>query len=68
MIKTDRFMKLREMINRLEELSHNGRNDEMEVHAVSLDEMIDVDVRGAWLDRFVTENDEYEYVKIEIDA
>ena len=61
-------MKLREMINRLEELSHNGRNDGMEVHAVSLDEMIDVDVRGAWLDRFVTENDEYEYVKIEIDA
>ena len=61
-------MKLREMINRLEELSNNGRNDEMEVHAVSLDEMIDVDVRGAWLDRFVTENDEYEYVKIEIDA
>ena len=61
-------MKLREMINRLEELSHSGRNDGMEVHAVSLDEMIDVDVRGAWLDRFVTENDEYEYVKIEIDA
>lgn len=61
-------MKLREMINRLEELSHNGRNDGMEVHAVSLDEMIDVDVRGVWLDRFVTENDEYEYVKIEIDA
>ena len=59
-------MKLREMINRLEELSRNGHNDGMEVHVVSEDGF-DVEVKGAWIGRFSTENDEYEYVEIEID-
>jgi hypothetical protein len=61
-------MNLRELINRLEELSHNGRNDGKEVHVVSADEMIDAGVRGVWIDRFVTENDKYEYIRLEINA
>ena len=60
-------LKLRELINRLESLSHNGRNDNMTVCAVSRDEMYDVSVLDACIDRFVTENDEYDYIKIEIE-
>ena len=61
-----KVMTLRELINRLEELSRNGRNDNMPVFGYAEDGMIDMDVVGAWIDRFVSSNEEYEYVKLDL--
>ena len=61
-------MKLRELINRLEKISDNGRYDDMDVHAISeydlgYNEPGDV-VKGAVIARFVRPNDEYDFVGI----
>lgn len=64
-------MKLRELINRLEELSNNGRNDNMDVeifvdgynYIIDGNEIGD-EVTGAYISRFVTSNDEYDFIQI----
>lgn len=40
-------MTLRELIDRLEDISFYGRNDNLEVHGVGNDDMIDMDVVDA---------------------
>lgn len=46
-------MTLRELINRLEELSHNGRNDYMSVEISGEDEeMGQFVVKGAYIEQF----------------
>ena len=40
-------MKLRQLIDRLEDMSFYGRNDNLEVHCVGNDEMIDMDIVDA---------------------
>ena len=64
-------MKLRELINRLEKLSHNGKNDNMDVEAWSESEgdvydlnRLGLSVTNAYIDRFSSANDEYEYIQI----
>jgi len=59
-------MTLRELIDRLEELSKNGRNDGLTVHAVGDDGMIDMDVTSAWIDRFVGPVEVYDYIKLDL--
>lgn len=67
-------MKLRELINRLEELSHNGRNDNLDVeifvdeynYIVDGNEIGDA-VTGAYISRFVSPNDEYDFIQIRAD-
>lgn len=56
--------KLRELINRLEELSKNGRNDGMTV------EVLDADgdgcnISNVYIDRYVSSDDEYEFIALE---
>ena len=62
---------LRELINRLEELSRNGKNDDLNVEVCegeSLDQFNCTigDVRGAYIDTFSTENNEYNFIRIDI--
>lgn len=64
-------MKLRELINRLEELSKNGRNDNMDVEVFSNEHNDIIDgneigdaVTGAYISRFITSNDEYDFIQI----
>lgn len=40
-------MTLRELIDRLEDISFYGRNDNLEVHGIGNDDMIDMDVVDA---------------------
>lgn len=67
-------MKLRELINRLEELSHNGRNDNMDVEVYSEEHNDIIDgneigdaVTGAYISRYVTPNDEYDFIQIQVE-
>lgn len=67
-------MKLRELINRLEELSHNGRNDNMDVEAWSESEgdvydlnRLGLSVKNAFIDTFSSPNDEYEFIQIHLE-
>ena len=64
-------MKLRELINRLEELSNNGKNDNMDVEVWSESEgdvydlnRLGLSVKNAYIDRFCSPNDEYEFIQI----
>lgn len=64
-------MKLRELINRLEQLSHNGKNDNMHVEVWSQTEGDVVDgndsgyeLRAAVINKFVSSNEEYEYIEL----
>jgi hypothetical protein len=52
-------MKLRNLINRLEELSKGGVNDNMEVVVINNDDDAFGDIEGAWPHHFVFNNVEY---------
>lgn len=61
-------MNLRELINRLEELSNNGKNDNM---IVSCQDPFDPNTEGepvknVWIERYVSPNDEYDYIQITV--
>lgn len=56
--------KLRELINRLEELSKNGRNDGMTVEVVDIDGD-GCNISNVYIDRYVSSNDEYEFIALE---
>lgn len=56
-------MKLRQLINRLEELSNNGERDNIEVLVGSTeDEDFLVSVDNVYVDFTSTENDYYEFI------
>lgn len=67
-------MKLRELINKLEELSCNGRNDNLEVevfnsnaecNTVNGNDICDP-IKHVWVDAYVSPDTEYNYIQIEI--
>ena len=65
-------MKLRDLINRLEELSKNGKNDNLDVEVWSEDlgstsygNDDTVSVKKAYLNRYISPNSEFVYVQIE---
>lgn len=68
-------MKLREFINRLEYLSQNGKNDNMTVEVFNPELMgydytkyantMSESITDVSIDRYVTNNDEYEYIRID---
>lgn len=58
---------LRELINRLEKLSMGGKNDNL---PVSMDigdygDYQEVSITGAYIDRFESSNDEYDYISLQ---
>lgn len=58
-------MKLRELINRLEALSHNGKYDNLEVEVQNVwDEYQNFFADNAFISRHVSEDLEYDYVEI----
>lgn len=58
-------MKLRELINRLEALSHNGKYDNLEVEVQNVwDESQNFFADNAFISRHVSEDLEYDYVEI----
>lgn len=58
-------MTLRQLINRLETLSNNGRNDGMEVQIQnSFDPFQNDFATNAFIDRYVSTNLEYDFVLI----
>ena len=59
-------MTLRNLINRLEQISRGGKNDDFDVIAWGDDGMIDMDVVDVSVDRFVGSVEEFEYVKIHV--
>ena len=61
-------MKLREFINSLEELSQNGKNDDLDVRVWNSIEDISMvdDIKYVYLDTYISPNDEYDYVLINI--
>lgn len=59
-------MKLRQLIDRLEALSKGGRNDNMEVEAFfSPDENDSNIVQRAYIDTYKSDNDEYDFIRLE---
>ena len=59
-------MTLRNLINRLEQISRNGKNDDLDVYAWGDEGMIDMDVVDASIDRFVGSVEEYDFVKLHL--
>ena len=59
-------MNLRELINRLEDISRYGKNDHFPVTAYGDDGMIDMDVVDARVDLFSTSNEEYNFVRLDL--
>lgn len=57
-------MKLRELINRLEELSENGKNDNRDV--LVFDESTNYDITEIYMDGWVSTNRDLDFIKIEI--
>lgn len=60
-------MKLKELINRLEDLSMGGKNDDLDVEVH--DHFGDYEfesVKSVYIDRYVSPDDEYDYITIEI--
>lgn len=59
-------MTLRELINRLDQLSHNGLNDGMVVViAPKNDDASEFDISGACIHHYESSDEMYDYVKIE---
>ena len=64
-------MKLRELINRLKELSNNGRNDNMSVE-ISDPDFGNYEIKGAYIAQFNNcgtfdeSDDSYEYIELKI--
>ena len=58
-------MKLRQLINKLEMLSNNGRNDNMEVQIQNPFDPFQNDfATNAFIDRYVSTNLEYDFILI----
>ena len=55
---------LRELINRLEKLSKDGRNDNLPV-SVDIGDDQEVSITGAFIDRYESSNDEYNYISLQ---
>lgn len=55
---------LRELINRLEKLSKDGRNDNLPV-SVDIGDDREVSITGAFIDRYESSNDEYDYISLQ---
>ena len=67
-------MKLRELINKLEKLSNNGENDDMNVECWSKTEHyqqngndIGVPINNVYINWYLSNNIESKYIQIEID-
>ena len=65
-------MKLRQLIDKLEELSKNGKNDNMDVECWSSGDGDIIDgneysnsIIRVGINRYVSPNDEYDYIMIE---
>lgn len=64
-------LKLRELINRLEELSNNGRRDDMSVE-ISDPDFGNYEIKGVYIEQFNNcgtfdeSDDSYEYVELKI--
>ena len=59
-------MNLRELIDRLEDISRYGKNDHLPVTAYGDDGMIDMDVVDVRVDLFSTSNEEYNFVRLDL--
>lgn len=59
-------MRLRELIDRLEKLSNGGKNDSMEVLVEDEQETVESMVNDAYINRYSSENDYYEYITLQI--
>lgn len=58
-------MTLRQLINRLEMLSNNGKNDHMEVQIQNpFDQYQNDFAKNAFIDRYVSTNHEYDFILI----
>lgn len=58
-------MTLRQLINRLEMLSNNGRNDHMEVQIQNpFDQYQNDFAMNAFIDRYISSNLEYDFILI----
>lgn len=58
-------MTLRQLIDRLEMLSNNGRNDHMEVQIQNVFDPFQNDfATNAFIDRYVSTNHEYDFILI----
>lgn len=59
-------MKLRELINRLEILSHGGKNDDLDVEIENLwDPYQNLGVRNVYISSYKSSNLEHNYITIE---
>jgi hypothetical protein len=61
---TKKQLTLRELINRLERLARNGKNDNLTV-SVDIGEDQEVSITGAFIDRYESSNDEYDYISLQ---
>ena len=67
-------MTLRELINNLEELSQNGKNDNLDVevwdsygeHNMLGSNHLCDPIKDVYLDSYISSNDEYDYVLIHV--
>lgn len=59
-------MKLRELINRLEDLSNNGKNDMLDVGTEDYDGSL-CGIIDIYVAEEICQNKSYEYIKIEIE-
>lgn len=60
-------MTLRQLIDRLETLSQNGRNDHLEVQIENpFDEYQNTHAANAFIDRYVSSNHEYDFIYITV--
>lgn len=61
---TRKQLTLRELINRLEKLSKNGRNDNLPV-SVDIGDDQEVSITSAYMARYESSNDEYDYISLQ---
>lgn len=61
---TKKQLTLRELINRLEKLSKDGRNDNLPV-SVDIGDDQEVSITGAYVDRYESSNDEFDYISLQ---
>lgn len=60
-------MKLRKLIERLEAISKNKQNDDLEVRINNINENVDYDILSIGIDTFVSSNKEYDFISIMCD-
>lgn len=58
-------MKLRDLINKLEKISNNGKYDELEVEVLNpFDNYQNIETSNVYIDRCIEEDYEYDYILI----